>query len=204
VSLVDRVHESHVHRRRVRVLARHLAEMLPRDALVLDVGCGDGRLAQAVMAQRPDLAIRGIDVLVRPDAAIPVTWFDGVHIPFEDRSVDAVVFVDVLHHTADPTSLLREAVRVTRETIVIKDHLADGLLALPTLRFMDRVGNARHGVALPYNYWREAQWRDAFAALGLTIEEWRERLGLYSAVASMFFDRSLHFIARVRPVPTGR
>ncbi len=204
MSLVDRVHEGHVHRRRVRVLARHLAEMLPRDARVLDVGCGDGRLAQAVLALRPDLTISGIDVLVRADAAIPVMPFDGVHIPYGDRSVDAVLFVDVLHHTTDPMTLLREAARVARHAIVLKDHVADCLLALPTLRFMDRVGNARHGVALPYNYWRQGQWRDAFAALGLTIEEWRERLGLYPPVASLLFDRSLHVIARLRPALARR
>ena len=39
--------------------------------------------------------------------------------------------------------------------IVLKDHTRNGLFSGSTLRFMDWVGNARHGVRLPYNYWPE-------------------------------------------------
>ena len=57
-----------------------------------------------------------------------------------------------------PRQLLREAVRVARRGLLIKDHTLTGFLAGPTLRLMDRVGNQRHGVALPYNYWTQQQW----------------------------------------------
>jgi SAM-dependent methyltransferase len=199
VTLLDGVHERHVLGRRVRVLSAQVAELVPHGAEVLDVGCGDGLLARAIGDRRPDLNIWGIDVLVRPDAAIPVHAFDGTHIPCADQSVDAVLFVDVLHHTSDPTGLLREAVRVARQAVLIKDHLADAFLAWPTLRFMDRVGNARHGVALPYNYWRRAEWRQAFDAVGLTVDVWREHLSLYPPIASAVFDRSLHVLTRLTP-----
>ncbi len=93
--------------------------------------------------------------------------------------------------------LLREARRVARHAVLIKDHTRDGLLAGPTLRFLDWVGNAPHGVALPYNYWRERQWRESFERIGLTPSVWRNRLGLYPPGASWIFGRSLHFIARL-------
>jgi SAM-dependent methyltransferase len=144
--------------------------MLPREASVLDVGCGDGSLAKLICDQRPDVEMRGIDVLVRERTAIPVEPFDGAHIPADDGSFDAVMFVDVLHHTDDPRLLLREARRVTRRNILIKDHTCNGLLARPVLRFMDGVGNERFGVALPYNYWTQAQWQAAFRDLHLEIE----------------------------------
>ena len=67
------------------------------------------------------MVITGIDVLVRDHAHIPVVKFDVTSIPFPDRSFDTLVFVDVLHHTNDPVLLLREAARVARNTIVIKD-----------------------------------------------------------------------------------
>ncbi len=196
MSILDRVHGEYVFGRRVRVLARHIADLLPAGASVLDVGCGDGSIARAVMDMRADVRFEGIDVLVRPTTHIPVAEFDGRRIPREDASVDVALFVDVLHHTEDPTVLLREAARVSLQAVMVKDHLLDGVLAGPTLRFMDWVGNARHGVVLPYNYWPQARWEQAAAELGLTREEWRASLGLYPAWADWLFGRGLHFIAR--------
>jgi len=39
------------------------------------------------MAGRPDLTVTGLDVLVRPDPAIPVMKFDGLTIPVPSASV---------------------------------------------------------------------------------------------------------------------
>jgi hypothetical protein len=86
---------------------------------------------------------------------------------------------------------------VARRAVVLKDHTADGVLAGPTLRFMDRVGNARHGVSLPYTYWPRRRWLEAFDELGLAVEGWDKDLGLYPAPASWVFGRSLHFVARL-------
>jgi SAM-dependent methyltransferase len=123
--------------------------------------------------------------------------FDGHTLPCADASVDVVVLVDVLHHCDDPLAMLAEARRAAALAIVIKDHLSDAVLATTTLRFMDRVGNRRHGVPLPYNYWRKSQWHDAFEKLHLHVDEWRDRLRLYPWPASLCFDRSLHFMARL-------
>jgi SAM-dependent methyltransferase len=192
----ERSHSRYAYGRRVERLGAHLASVLPHGATVLDVGCGDGKVAHLVQAQRRDLMVCGMDVLVRDHTEIPVERFDGATIPRDDRSVDVVMFVDVLHHTEDPEVLLREAGRVSRASVVIKDHTRDGVLAGATLRFMDRVGNARHGVVLPYNYWTRPRWLETLGRLGLTVGAWHEDLRLYPAWADWVFGRSLHFIAR--------
>jgi SAM-dependent methyltransferase len=200
MTVVGQLHGKLVFGRRVRVLAEKLAELIPAEArTLLDIGCGDGRIARMIGERRPGLQLTGIDIMVRPETWVPVQQFDGTTIPLADQSVDVAMFVDVLHHTDDPRVLLREAQRVARQAIVIKDHCRDGLLAGPTLRFMDWVGNAHHGVVLPYNYWSEAQWREAFAALGLTIDAWTPRLPLYPWPASWLFGRRLHYVARLLP-----
>ena len=197
MSLLDRIHGDYVHSRRVQVLCRHFSQMLPPNAQVLDVGCGDGLLAQQILQARPDLEISGIDVLVRPRTYVPVKEFDGRSIPHEATSFDVVLFVDVLHHTENQMALLAEAARVGRKHIIIKDHTLNGLLAGPTLRFMDWVGNARHGVVLPYHYWTRDRWLAAFTELNLKVGLWRKDLELYARPASWVFERSLHFIARL-------
>jgi SAM-dependent methyltransferase len=197
MKLIDRVHGDYVQNRRARALSNRLADIIPDRFDMLDVGCGDGLIARLITERRTDIQLRGLDVLTRDHAYIPVERFNGEVIPYEDASFDGVMFVDVLHHTHDPMVLLREATRVARASIVIKDHTLDGLLAGPTLRAMDWVGNARYGVSLPYNYWTKREWLDAFNKLGVKVGSWTTSLRLYPWPASCLFDRSLHFVARL-------
>lgn len=192
---VGALHGKFVFSRRVRTLANYLAALIPSGARVLDVGCGDGTVARLIAEKLPAISIEGIDVLVRPNTCIPVRPFDGVTIPFPGDSFDVAMLVDVLHHTGDPLVLLREAARVAK-TVLIKDHFRQGFLAGPTLRLMDWVGNASHGVALPYNYWTKAQWNVALDEAGLRAARMELKLGLYPPPASWLFDRGLHFIAK--------
>lgn len=192
------LHSGLVLKRRVLVLANWFAKLAPAGAHILDVGCGDGLLGATIIQKRPDLTIQGLEVLPREHTHIPVEMFDGSRIPFADRSFDAVLFSDVLHHTTDPAVLLGEAARVTRRHLLLKDHYRKGLAAGPRLRFMDWVGNARFGVALPYNYWTEKQWQNSWRQLGLEIEEVITNLRLYPIPADWIFGAHLHFMARLQ------
>lgn len=194
-TVLNALHDSAVFGRRVRVLAQHLAEVIPGGGRVLDLGSGDGSIAAALMALRPDLGVVGVDVMLRPKTKIPVTPYDGVTLPFADQGFDYVTIVDVLHHTADAAAILKEARRVVRQGIVVKDHLLEGMLAGPTLRFMDWVGNRGHDVVLPYNYLSAKQWQEAFDAADLNEMSMRRELGIYAMPFSLLFDRSLHFVA---------
>ncbi len=194
---LNRVHDKVVFQRRVRVLAHCLARHLDAGSTVLDLGCGDGSIAKAVMALRPTLSFRGLDVLLRPKTHIPVELFDGHTIPADDKSCDWVTIVDVLHHTDDPSRLVAEAARIARLGVVIKDHLVEGVAAWQTLRLMDWVGNRGHDVRLPYNYLSHAEWLRLFEKVGVSPRRWEERLHLYPMPASLLFDRRLHFVGTV-------
>jgi SAM-dependent methyltransferase len=185
--------------RRVYVLSRHLASAIPSRGTVLDIGAGDGQIAMALMRLRPDLKVEGVDIVPRPRTLIPVTQYDGKRLPFADKSVDFVTIVDVLHHTTDPAAVMLEAARVARQGVVIKDHLREGILARPTLVFMDWFGNLGDGVPMPYNFLSRAEWRQIFARVGLTPVRNTERLGLYLPPVSWICDRNLHFVALLEP-----
>jgi SAM-dependent methyltransferase len=198
VTLFNRVHDGYVHRRRTDVLATRLSQLLPRDAEVVDIGTGDGLIAKKVLDLRPDLRLKATEVLVRPDQHVPVEPFDGRTLPFADDAFDAAMLVDVLHHTDDVVGLLGEAKRVSRGLIVLKDVMAEGALSRETLHLMERLANTAHGISIPDTFWRKDEWDDAFARLGLTVESWNGRLGLYPFPASLVFERRFHFIALLR------
>jgi SAM-dependent methyltransferase len=199
MNLLEWAHASRVHPRRVAVLSGIVAEMLPPGASVLDVGCGDGLITAAIMKLRPDISITGLDVVARPRAIVPVQVFDGLTIPIDAKSVDVVIFIDVVHHAAEQERLIMDAAQIARKAVIVKDHLLDGFMAGETLKFMDMVGNRRHGVALPYHYWTESKWRSAFDSAGLVIEHWETDLGLYPFPLSLVFGRSLHFVTKLAP-----
>jgi SAM-dependent methyltransferase len=198
-SLVGKLHGRLIFNRRVQVLAEAICALLPPNASVLDVGCGDGTIASLCLQLRPDIRIEGIDVFVRPETKIPVRVFDGRVLPFEARSWDVVMFVDVLHHTDDPDSLVREAARVARQAVVIKDHLADTPIDVSVLALMDWVGNAPHGVRLPYNYLSGARWASLFQDARLRTERTTSEVPLYNFPLSAVFGRKLHFVGRYAP-----
>lgn len=198
LSWISRLHHAFVFQRRMRALAELLAAQIPKGASVLDVGCGDGSIAGRIAELRPDISIQGVEFLVRPECKIECCSFDGLTLPYPDGSFDLCVFVDVLHHTQDPAILLREAVRVTRDFVLLKDHLDENFLDDITLRFMDWVGNRPHGVVLTYNYQSRKQWAAYFSACGLKEENWIGDVPLYPWPFSLVAGRGLHFISLLK------
>jgi SAM-dependent methyltransferase len=196
---IGSTHEAFVFDRRSRVLSNAIVQLFPPASTIVDIGCGDGTIAALWMEQRSDIRVEGIDVLIRGQTKIPVQHFDGIRIPFADKSFDAVSFVDVLHHTNDPAALLSEAARVARKRVVVKDHYAETFFDGTTLRFMDWFGNAHHGVSLPNNYKSRLAWETLFKETGLTLLALADSFPLYPFPANLLFGRGLHFVASLSP-----
>jgi len=192
------LHDKFVYNRRMDLLSDIISKYLNDREKILDIGCGDGKIDCYIM-QKKNVDIIGVDVLVRNTTYIPVQEYDGVHLPFADNSFDVILFVDVLHHIDNPLFILQEAKRVAK-TIIIKDHLHEGLLAYSTLKFMDYVGNAHYGVRLPYNYLNKTEWDSLFHEVGLKIECTDSKLNLYPFPFNLLFDRKLHFCAKLQRV----
>jgi len=198
MSLVASLHQRFAQASRRQALAAAVARLLPQGARTLDLGCGDGTLAELVLEARPDVRFVGVDPLAR-HCRLPFARCDGARLPFAAGAFDAVLLIDVVHHSACPGELLSEAGRVARTLVLIKDHLADRPGARALLGVMDWVGNARFGVSLPHHYWRKDEWSAAFDDLGWTVTGWNEQLGLYRPALRPVFEHGLHFMATLRP-----
>ena len=93
---------------------RDVTRHFPRDAKLLDVGCGSGWLAEhfddytgvdSMPEAAAAAAAKGRNVL-QADVDEP--------LPFDDASFDGVILKDVLEHVRDPIAVVREARRVLR------------------------------------------------------------------------------------------
>lgn len=79
---------------------------------VVDVGCGAGGLGRALKAQRPQVEVRGIEVVPeqaeRARAHLDAVATQSAEAPVPDDwpRPDCVIFADVLEHLVDPWSVL--------------------------------------------------------------------------------------------------
>lgn len=191
------LHSIVVSSRRTDTLSSMIAKMLPKNANVLDIGCGDGIIDQKILSIRSDAKITGVDVLKRNKIAIPVILFDGKKVPAPNNSYDTVLLIDTLHHAQNPDLLLKEAKRVSRKYIIIKDHYLEGKVSSYILKFMDWFGNKPHGVSLPYNYYGKNQWQSLFDSLKLKKEEELLDLKLRFFPFNLIFDRNYQFLIKL-------
>lgn len=120
--------DSSSHNFAVREVLQLMRETDSRTAL--DVCCGTGRAVKALLDEGYDAT--GIDfspemlaVGVR-ESGIPeerMKQGDATALPFPDQSFDVTCVLGALHHTARPTQLISEMLRVSRKGIVVSDEL---------------------------------------------------------------------------------
>jgi SAM-dependent methyltransferase len=85
---------------------------------VLDLGCGAGGSVDVFRARDPSVQWVGLDVPDSPEARertrrdARFETFDGVSIPFDDKSFELVYCKQVLEHVRHPEPLLAEVRRV--------------------------------------------------------------------------------------------
>jgi len=107
-----------------------IANLVPQQSRVLDLGCGDGHLLAHLQAHRAcigyGIEISDAHVLACLQAGVNVIQLnleEGLSL-FEDASFDVVLQVDTLPHLRNAETMLQETVRVGRTGIVAFPNFA--------------------------------------------------------------------------------
>lgn len=208
-NLIIGLHQRLSHSNRVDILATEVAMRIStgegrlKDIRCLDVGCGDMKISERINAIIPDTIWTCIDLYELPDHLKDVKkWdkykkYDGGRFPLDDKSVDIVLFCDVLHHVrGDVSALLREAGRVGN-TVIVKDHFEYSFYSRAMLKAMDVVGNWGYGVRLPDRYFTESSFERLYLATGLKPVRIDVGIDLYShlPIVRTLLSPKWHFIA---------
>ena len=195
---------SHYHR--IDVLTQALAPHVGRGATLLDLGCGDLRLAAALHRERELARCVGADIWplrVAPPAGLEYRQIENnAALPWGDDAFDVVTLVDTLHHSVDADALLREALRVGRR-VLIKDHFEYGRISRGLLQFLDYLGNRAYGVPTPGHYFTPASFDQLVHA---AAPGWRAEVTLgidlygHLPLGRWLLPPRLHFVATLRPL----
>lgn len=114
--------------RRAKVLDRHriIAELLPDDATVLDIGCGDGAFLAYLQQHKPRCRLMGADISSVAIGELQKLGIEGIVIdPSQplDRQIrkgwDAVVLMEVIEHVIDAEDLVRQSLSLEPRRLFI-------------------------------------------------------------------------------------
>ena len=103
---------------------RLVADLVPRDARVLDVGCGDGRLLETLWREKHcdgrgiELSMAGVNACVARGLAVIQGNADTDLADYPDGSFDMVVLSQTLQAVRRPRRVLEQMLRIGRRAIV--------------------------------------------------------------------------------------
>jgi SAM-dependent methyltransferase len=115
------------------LLAQAVADRLPRDAPIIDIGAGTGRVAVAlanngfqVVAVDPALPMLQTMRRKSGEPLVQAVAADGTRLPFRRNSAGAVVLARLLYLVADWRGLLREAKEVLMQGGILLHEWGNG------------------------------------------------------------------------------
>jgi len=159
-------------RRADELLDVFAAHLYPHER-VLDIGSGEGLLADALIRRKFDMTmVDVIDKAMLPHVA-PVVY-DGETLPWAGKVFDVALLITVLHHIPQPEQTLREAMRVARRIIVMEDIFRSTLEKRMTTLADSWVNWEWRGH--PHSNRSDQEWRTTFESLGLCVAAYHEHL----------------------------
>jgi glycosyltransferase involved in cell wall biosynthesis len=114
---------------------------------VLDIGCGDGRLGQAL--RQRGCWVEGLDARPLPEDvqldAFHLHDLNEIPLPVDASNFDYVLMLDVIEHLRDPESFVQELRRVTESRPDVTFVISTGNIAFMPTRLLLLAGQFNYG-----------------------------------------------------------
>lgn len=156
------------------LIVKDFGSFLETNESVLDIGAGGGWVGELI-AEKKNAKVTLLDVEDFNRSSLPITLYDGEHIPFPDNSFDTSLLLFVLHHCKNPLAVLKEAIRVTKKRIIIHEDTFASSFEWALACTNDFISNSPFFITnpfkmnMPYNYREVENWEKAFESLGLKV-----------------------------------
>ncbi len=145
---------------RVDPILASFASVIEPHSRIIDIGAGKGYLARE-MAEQFDARVTLVDVAHYNQTNLPLIICDSRALAFADNSFDYAILSFVLHHSPDPNAILREALRVARQAIVIENDVRGKIRGALT-RVIDSWPSVRYGTPPCHVVRTKEEWLKMF------------------------------------------
>lgn len=105
-----------------RYRASRICKLLPFNARIIDVGCGNGRLLEHLFEMNKYFELYGVEINARAvkraskrlKGKAEIYKLENLDQHFTENSIDGVVFIHVFEHMPDPSSVMDQLEAVVR------------------------------------------------------------------------------------------
>ena len=155
-----------IERRRAERILEQIEPFLKDATSIVDIGAGPCVISEVLMARSYDIVPIDIQDNSFSDM-VSAILYDGRRIPFKDDLFDVSLLLQVLHHTANPGTMLEEAGRISGRIIVLEDVFTN-LIGRYTTYMADSLLNFEFR-GHPHSNKQDCEWQKLFAQLGLRL-----------------------------------
>jgi ubiquinone/menaquinone biosynthesis C-methylase UbiE len=154
---------------REEIIVQNITPFLQPRQHILEIGAGNGLVAELLhRATRAEFTL--LDVVDYNRSKFPIHIYDGKALPFPDKMFDRALVIFVLHHNPDPRPIMREALRVSRQGVLVVENDVRGAVKKPATRIIDSLEFVRRGVPRCYMTKSVEEWVHFFEALPARAE----------------------------------
>ena len=144
-----------------------IEEFLKREEIILDIGCGSCNIIEVLKESDFNVVALDIKNLSFIEEIKPILY-DGKKMPFKDNTFDCSMILTVLHHTDQQKEILKEAIRVTKNRIIVMEDIYTNKMDKFITQFVDSIINLELK-GHPHSNRTDSEWRLFFKSLGLRI-----------------------------------
>jgi ubiquinone/menaquinone biosynthesis C-methylase UbiE len=159
ISKIDHHRESDIHNK--------IDKFLNKSDKILDLGCGLGSISSNLLNKSFNVISVDITDNCVYDNVKP-TIYDGHKLPFKDKTFDKLLLITVLHHTPYPESILKEAIRVSKNVIIMEDLYDNNFQKYMTF-IMDSLSNLEF-FNHPHTNKSKKEWLQIFDKLHMKVK----------------------------------
>lgn len=141
---------------------------IEKGAKILDLGCGSAIIGNK-FKEFFQADVIGVDIRDKKILPLPFEIIDGKNLPFPEKFFEAVLINYVLHHTENPTVLLKEAKRVSKDKIIIFEDLSEGFFPKLICKFHGSSFDIFFGNPSKTSFKSEKEWERIFKESGLNV-----------------------------------